>query len=178
MLDRLEVLTTPAPATAPAECARLVEELIIDESKHEAVEEEFFWPAVTDRVPDGKLLAERAIEQETEAKQVLNRLDQMTTENLDFVPLVRSFVTAGRAHIAYEETEVWPLLRAALSPAEAEELGGKLAAAKKTAPTRPHPHTPPNPMLLRTAGPAIAAADRLRDAASGRGSTPDEHSER
>ena len=40
---------------------------------------------------------------------------------------------------------------------------------KKTAPTRPHPHTPPSPGALKTAGPIAAAADKARDAVTGRG---------
>jgi hypothetical protein len=52
---------------------------------------------------------------------------------------------------------------------EAGELGRKLAEGKKRAPTRPHPHTPPKPGVLRSAGPAVAAADRLRDRTTGRG---------
>jgi hypothetical protein len=59
-------------------------------------------------------------------------------------------------------------LRAALTAAEMDSLGRELEEGKKTAPTRPHPHTPASPGLLKTAGPAVAAADRLRDAAAGR----------
>jgi hypothetical protein len=63
---------------------------------------------------------------------------------------------------------VWPGMRVALSAEQAEELGNKLEAGKKTAPTRPHPKTPASPGVLKTAGPAVAAADRMRDAATGR----------
>jgi hypothetical protein len=56
-----------------------------------------------------------------------------------------------------------------MSEAEAADLGDSLEQAKKTAPTRPHPHTPASPGVLKTAGPAAAAADRARDAATGRG---------
>ena len=79
-----------------------------------------------------------------------------------------TFINAGREHIAYEETEVWPLLRGTLTKEEAVSIGDKIAAGKETAPTRPHPNTPPSPGVLKGAGPAVAAADRLRDAASGR----------
>jgi hypothetical protein len=41
--------------------------------------------------------------------------------------------------------------------------------AKEIAPTRPHPHIPPQPGVLKTAGPAVAAADKVRDELSGRG---------
>jgi hypothetical protein len=40
---------------------------------------------------------------------------------------------------------------------------------KKIAPTRPHPHTPPRPGILKAAGPAVGAADRVRDKITGRG---------
>jgi hypothetical protein len=49
------------------------------------------------------------------------------------------------------------------------ELGEKIAGGKKSAPTRPHPHTPPSPGALKTAGPVAAAADKARDAVTGRG---------
>ena len=55
---------------------------------------------------------------------------------------------AGRDHIAYEQDVVWPAFQAAVSQDELDKLGGKLEAAKKIAPTRPHPDTPPNPAVL------------------------------
>jgi hypothetical protein len=56
-----------------------------------------------------------------------------------------------------------------MTETEAADLGDSLEQAKKTAPTRPHPHTPASPGVLKTAGPAAGAADRARDAAAGRG---------
>ncbi len=148
---------------------KMVEELVIEESKHEAVEEMYFWPAVRDRLPDGDRLAGTATNQEQEGKLVLDRLDKLNANEPEFEELVGRFITAGREHIAFEETEVWPPLRGTLSEDEAVRLGDKIAEGKKTAPTRPHPHTPPSPGVLKGAGPAVAAADRLRDSASGRG---------
>jgi hypothetical protein len=49
-----------------------------------------------------------------------------------------------------------------------EELGRKMAGARKVAPTRPHPHTPATPAVLKTVGVAAAAADLIRDAATHR----------
>jgi hemerythrin-like domain-containing protein len=148
---------------------KLVEELTIEESKHEAVEEEYFWPAVRDHLEDGDALADHAIEQEVAAKFVLNDLISMKTDDPQFEELVGRFITDGREHIAYEEDNVWPAMEKALSAEEAEELGHKVEEGKKIAPTRPHPHTPPKPGILKAAGPAVAAADRVRDAATGRG---------
>jgi hemerythrin-like domain-containing protein len=148
---------------------KMAEELVIEESKHEAVEEMYFWPTVRDRVPNGGELADKAVGQEQEAKGVLDRLDKCEADDPEFERLLTEFIAAGREHIEFEETQVWPALRTALSAQEADELGTKLEQGKKTAPTRPHPHTPPSPGVLKTAGPAAAAADRARDAASGRG---------
>jgi hypothetical protein len=63
---------------------------------------------------------------------------------------------------------VWPLFQAAVSEKELVRLGEKLELAKKIAPTRPHPDTPPNPLVLKTIGTVTAVADHVRDAATGR----------
>ncbi len=172
MLAELE--TGPTAASDAGETGltlrkRMVEQLVIEESKHEAVEEMYFWPAVKDHLADGEQLAQPALDQEQEGKEVLDRLDKLNPDEPEFEQLVASFITAGREHISYEETQVWPALRTQLSEEEANELGDKIESAKKTAPTRPHPHTPPKPGVLKGAGPAVAAADRMRDAATGRG---------
>jgi hemerythrin-like domain-containing protein len=172
MLTEFEAGPTAATGANTSEFAlrkKMAEQLIIEESKHEAVEEMYFWPAVRERIPGGDQFADTAIGQEQEAKEVLTKLDKLDADHPDFERLVREFIEAGREHIAFEETQVWPALRSALTEQEAVELGDKLTEAKKTAPTRPHPHTPPMPGVLKAAGPAVSAVDRARDAATGRG---------
>lgn len=172
MLTELENGPTVATAATEAqlrERKRLTERLIIEESKHEAVEEEYFWPTVRDSVPEGDRLADEAIEQEQEGKIVLDRLDKLDATDPQFDLLLQTFITAGRAHIAYEEEQVWPALRQVLSASAVEELGTQLVRGKDLAPTRPHPNTPPRPGILKATGPVVAAADRVRDAVTGRG---------
>jgi hemerythrin-like domain-containing protein len=148
---------------------KMAEELIIEESRHEAAEEMYLWPAVRDRLPNGDELADTATGQEQEGKKVLDQLDKLNADQAEFEELVFTFINAGREHIAFEETKVWPPLRATLTEDEAARLGEQIAEAKKTAPTRPHPRTPPSPGVLKGAGPVVGAADRLRDAATDRG---------
>jgi hemerythrin-like domain-containing protein len=172
MVGRLEK-GRPGPKPGEGELAQrkdLTQELIIEESKHEAVEEMYFWPAVRDRLPDGDKLADRATEQEQGAKQALDKLDRLDAGDPEFERLLGEFIKAGREHIDFEETRVWPRMRKALTKREATEIGAQVREAKKTAPTRPHPRTPAKPGVLKSAGPAVAAADRARDAATGRGS--------
>jgi hemerythrin-like domain-containing protein len=148
---------------------KMTEQLIIEESKHEALEEMYFWPVVRDHLPDGDTLADQATSQEQEAKEVLAKLDKLDAGDVEFEKLLGAFTGAAREHIQFEETAVWPGLRTALNTERAAELGTQIAEGKKTAPTRPHPHTPPSPGALKTAGPIAAAADKARDAVTGRG---------
>jgi|tagenome__1003787_1003787.scaffolds.fasta_scaffold20954510_2 hemerythrin-like domain-containing protein len=172
MLTQLELGAVRQGAATDEQLAqrkKLAEQLVIEESRHEAVEEMYFWPAVREHLPDGDELADTALGQEQEGKEVLAKLDKLDAGNPEFEKLLAEFIRAGREHIDYEENHVWPGLRVALTAQQAQELGGKLEAGKKTAPTRPHPHTPASPGALKAAGPVAAAADKARDAMTDRG---------
>ncbi|BAX93494.1 hemerythrin domain-containing protein [Mycobacterium shigaense] len=145
-----------------------VNNLIIAESQHEAVEEQFFWPAVRQALDDGDALADKAIDQEQAGKRLLQRLQDGKPGDPDYHEALQEFIAAGRAHIAYEQDVVWPQVEAAIRREELEKIGEKLEVAKKIAPTRPHPDTPPNPAVLKTVGMGVAAIDHLRDAVTGR----------
>ena len=146
----------------------VAERLIIESSAHETAEEQYLWPIVRDRLPDGNDLADQGIEQETVAKQMLNELGKLGGPEHEFDALIDTFILACRAHFEFEETRVWPGLRKVLSPDESQELGKKITKAKDRGPTRAHPRTPPTPAVLATLGPAVAVVDRLRDAVAGR----------
>ena len=172
MLDTLERgLTRAGGASAPQlrERKKLVQALVIAESKHEAVEEEYFWPVVRDLSGDGPRLADQGTGQEQEAKVILDRLDKLDPAYDQFEELVAAIIRDGRVHIAYEEERVWPRLRETLNSSGAEKLGMQLLQAKDSAPTRPHPEVPPRPGVLKAGGPAVAITDRLRDAVTRRG---------
>jgi hemerythrin-like domain-containing protein len=170
VLGMLEVLDG-APSGAGAELSGLdtmVTNLVIAESQHEAIEEQFFWPAVRDALDDGDELADEAINQEQEGKKLLQRLEDGRPGDPDYQQALQEFVKAAREHIMYEQDVVWPVFEAAVSREEREKLGEKLETAKKIAPTRPHPDTPPNSTVQKTMGTAAAVADHVRDAVSGR----------
>ena len=171
MLSELELGPTAATGANADQLElrkKMVQQLVIEESKHEAVEEMYFWPVVRTRLTGGDHVADEAQGQEQEGKEVLDQLDKLSPQDAEVEVRLSEFIRAGREHIAFEETTVWPSLWASLSAEEADDLGRKLEDGKKTAPTRPHPHTPASPGVLKTAGPAVAAADRLRDKATGR----------
>jgi hemerythrin-like domain-containing protein len=161
--------TSGAGQTVLAARHEVAQRLVIDSSRHEAAEEQYFWPTVRERLADGGDLADQAIAQEQEAKEALARLDKLEASDDEFDHVLAAFIPAARRHIEFEETRVWPSLRQALSAEEARELGAKLERAKQHGPTRPHPRTPASPEVLKTAGPAVAVVDKLRDAVTGRG---------
>jgi hemerythrin-like domain-containing protein len=148
---------------------RLVTDLVRAESAHEALEEQFFWPSVRHWLDDGKDLAAPALEQEQSAKPLLQRLEKSSAVDHQFEELLSQVIVDAREHIAYEEDMVWPVVRRTLARSELEAVGEKMAKAAKLAPSRPHPHTPPKPGVLKTAGMAAAVTDKVRDAATGRG---------
>jgi hemerythrin-like domain-containing protein len=170
VLGMLEVMAD-APTGTGAQSSGLstmVTNLVIAESQHEAIEEQIFWPAVRDALDDGDALADTAIEQEQAGKHLLQRLEDGDPGEPDYQEALQEFVKLGREHIAWEQDVVWPRFEAAVGKDELLKMGEKLEMAKKIAPTRPHPDTPPNPAVLKTMGMATAIVDHVRDAASGR----------
>jgi hemerythrin-like domain-containing protein len=170
VLGMLEVLDG-APTGSGSQSSGLetmVTNLIIAESQHEAVEEEFFWPAVRRALDNGDDLADEAIAQEQAGKKLLQRLEDGKPGDADYHDALQEFVKAGREHIRYEQEVVWPLFEAVVSREDREKIGEKLEVAKKVAPTRPHPDTPPNATVQKTMGTGAAVVDHVRDAVTGR----------
>ncbi|NKY87381.1 hemerythrin domain-containing protein [Nocardia veterana] len=146
----------------------LVTSLVMAESQHEAIEEQFFWPTVRRVLPDGDDLADRAVSQEDSAKELLQQMEESGAGSPEFELALDRFIPAARAHIEFEQSQVWPRLQSAQSSDELERLGAKMQAAKKFAPTRPHPDTPSAPAALKSAGLLAALVDKARDFVTGR----------
>jgi len=166
VLGMLEMLDE-APSGSGAQVSGLetmVTNLVIAESQHEAIEEQHFWPAVRAALEDGDALADEAIAQEQDGKLLLQRLADGKPGETEYQEALQEFVKVGREHIAYEQNVVFPRFEAAASREELIKLGEKLERAKKIAPTRPHPGTPPTPIALKTMGTVAATIDQVRDA--------------
>ena len=117
----------------------MTEELIIEESKHEAIELAYLWPAVRAHVTGGDQLADQAICAELEIVALLTELDKLDVSQPEFENLLSKFTQAGREHFDFEERYVWPRLRSALTPKGAAELGRKILLARQPASARPGP---------------------------------------
>ncbi|WP_068159378.1 hemerythrin domain-containing protein [Rhodococcus phenolicus] len=175
VLGMFEVLDG-APQGSGAQLSGLgtmVTDLVVAESRHEAIEQQHFWPLVRETLEDGDRLADDAMAQENSGKHLLQKLENGKPGEPEYHGALAAFIEAGRRHIAYEQNVVWPRLAAALNESQLQELGATLARAKEKAPTRPHPDTPSGPGAQKTMGAAAATLDKLRDAVTGRENPPD-----
>jgi Hemerythrin HHE cation binding domain len=133
-------------------------------SGHEAVEQELLWPAVRRALPDGDSWAEQALEQEQEGKDTLTALGKADPDSDEFDELVEELVLRCRKHVAFED-RLLLALKQAMPEDDRKKLGARFDTAKKTAPTRPHPHAPKKPgIAVAAAGAPAAALDKARDA--------------
>jgi hemerythrin-like domain-containing protein len=165
ILGLLSQLTggAPEPAAGPRERKAIANRLVKELSRHEVAEEMIFWPLVAERLDDGASVIEVALGQESVGKRVLNELVHVSPGNEEFATLTHTVASHLREHITYEQNVVWPRLQLRLSAGERGDLGGRLERAERLAPTRPHPHVPPAPAVLRAVGPVAALADRARN---------------
>jgi hemerythrin-like domain-containing protein len=111
-----------------------VDQLVMCQSSHEAVEEQYFWPLVRRRVQDGARLTTQAVGQELELKHELNLLGGLSPADPEFELALGQLITASRQHLDFEERHVWPGVRLALSEQERADLGAQLARGRKPAP--------------------------------------------
>jgi hemerythrin superfamily protein len=143
--------------------AQLVRDVITELSVHAAIEEQVLYPVMRKALPDGETLVQEAIDEHQQVKETLAGIEKADTPS-ERDPLLVQLIGNVRHHVDEEETELFPKLAASVRTSELEELGAKLAAAKKLAPTHPHPNAPNTPPGNVVAGAAAAAIDKARDA--------------
>ena len=158
MIGLLELIEETAD---PAERRALADAVTAEMVRHSVAEELFVYPVYTREVTDGA--AEAGHDKGEHPK-----LEGVDAEDADFLRLVRELKDQLDHHADDEESDQFPKLRAAVSAEELVELGRKVEAAKKVAPTRPHPGSPHSELFHMTVGLGIGMVDRLRDALSGR----------
>jgi len=160
-VEQLFIQIEAAGGTGPEEA---VQQVIRELSVHAAIEEQVLYPAVRSKVPGGEELADHAIDEHQEAKELLATLDGGEGEAADRAPVLARLMQEVRSHVEEEEGDLFPKLRAAVGPEELREMGEAMAQAKKMAPTRPHPQAPSTPPGNVVAGAAAAVVDKARDA--------------
>jgi hemerythrin superfamily protein len=152
----------------PARVRELTDQVIIELVRHSVAEEEYLYPAARKALPGGDALADREIEEHAAAEETMKQLDGLDPGHPAFDGLLAQLITDIRGHVADEETDLFPRLRAACHSDELDELGAKVTRAKKVAPTHPHPKAPDTPPMNKLGAPVLGLVDRVRDALGAR----------
>ncbi|TDC75738.1 hemerythrin domain-containing protein [Micromonospora sp. KC606] len=152
----------------PQRRRQLADVVIAELVRHSVAEEAYVYPAARKALPDGDRVAEHEISEHAEAERTMKKLETLDPADARFDELLAHLTSTIRHHVQEEESDLFPRLRAALAREELVELAGKVEAAKKVAPTRPHPAAPDHPPANKLLAPGAGLVDRMRDALSGR----------
>jgi hemerythrin superfamily protein len=152
---------------AHVEKREIVDRIIEELSVHAAVEEQLFYPVARATVPDTEDVALESLEEHHIVKWVLSELETMAPEDERFDAKVTVLIENVRHHVEEEEQDFFPMVRDELGRNALADLGDAMAAAKKVAPTHPHPRSPDTPPGNLVMGTAAGVADRVGDTVSG-----------
>jgi hemerythrin superfamily protein len=147
----------------------VVERMTAELVRHTSAEERHLYPAVRLHVADGDALADTAIREHAEAEELMKKLEHLEPSDDGFDGTLARLMVAVRAHITEEEDVLFPKLAAACTREQLLDLGDQVTAAKKTAPTHPHPAAPTTPPANAVTAPVLGLLDKVRDAFSNRG---------
>jgi hemerythrin superfamily protein len=154
--------------TDPEQRRDLTDTLISELVRHSVAEEMHVYPAMKKHLPDGEQAVEHDTEEHKELERTMVELEAADPTQPHFDELMRQLEETLRDHIADEEADQFPELRARVPRDELVELADKVNTAKKLAPTRPHPSAPNSEVFHKLVGPGVGLVDRLRDRLTGR----------
>ena len=160
--------TIPDTRRGPSPVQRSQRETLLDVliaalSRHEAAAQEHLWPAVRSHLADGDALAEHALVQDQQAKDLLVEIGRTDPGDASLDELVNKLETASYRHAAFED-RVLLKLTATLDLDESKALGASFRRAESNGPTRPLRHAPARPdRTVKEAGAAGAILEPVRD---------------
>jgi hemerythrin superfamily protein len=114
----------PQPSIADEICAQL--------ELHTAAEEHFVYPALRERVSDGKKLADEAEHEHAEARQIIGRVKR-TSDPQHLADVVAELQKAIEHHVEEEEETVFPKMESDLGKIELEAIGANVQEFKGSA---------------------------------------------
>lgn len=165
MFGQLEAL----PLTDPKR-REIALDVIKELVQHSVAEETYVYPAVREKLAGGDAIADKETAEHAEAERTMKDLEGLEPGDPRFDQLLGKLMAEIREHVADEEANLFPQLRAASTQEELDALAKQVNAIKTVAPTRPHPSAPDHPISHKLLGPATGLVDRVRDLFSGRGS--------
>ena len=111
--------------------AGLVTKLVGALRLHMQVEETIVYPAIAKQVDGGDDMVEEATTEHEGARKALADVEKLSPNEPGFDGALEMLEAGISHHVEEEEDEVFPKFRESVSPAELEELGDDVAAAKQ-----------------------------------------------
>jgi hemerythrin superfamily protein len=145
---------------------QVVDNIIRELSIHAAIEETAFYPAVKGLSEDLRDYVLESLEEHHVVKWLCHELEELDADSERFDAKTTVLIENVRHHVKEEETEFFPLVRAALGRKTLSEVGSLLEEAKRVAPRHPHPKAPDEPPFNVVAAGVAALIDRVRDGGS------------
>ena len=129
---------------AYADKRRIVDHIIEQLSRHAAVEEQVFYPALRG-IPELHRNVLEALEEHHGAKLALSELEKLPANAERFDAKTTVLIQNVRHHVEEEEADLFPLVEKHIAFSDLQLMGGAMEDLKKTAPSRPHPLMPDQP---------------------------------
>ncbi|MGY5883604.1 alpha/beta hydrolase fold domain-containing protein [Modestobacter lacusdianchii] len=144
----------------------LVDQISFQLALHAFAEETVLYPIWTDIGMDDE--HDDAEQEHQQIKELLVVLGRTEPGQPEFEEALSTLIGVTRHHVDDEENEELPEFRQKAGAQRMAELGGEFLAAKRQAPTRPHPHAPDEGVAERIAGMLAKPLDHVRDVLSGK----------
>jgi hypothetical protein len=132
-------------------------------SVHEAAEEEVVHPVARHRLSDGESIVDDRLQEERNAKEMLEQLDGVDPDDAEFLPLFLRMRAAVITHAVAEQRYEFSYLRQKVPAAELAGMRVLVQVAEKVAPTHPHAGAESATANVVLGTPA-AIVDRVKDA--------------
>jgi hemerythrin superfamily protein len=123
----------------PRQRRNVADQFTMELVRHSVAEERYLYPAVREHVPGGGPMADKELADHRKVEELLKRIESADTTDPRFGDLAAEVIDEVTAHVKDEEENLFPALLEACPQDYLFELGDKIRAAKKTAPTRPRP---------------------------------------
>jgi hemerythrin superfamily protein len=112
--------------------AEIAERICDELTKHTFGEERAVYPIIAERLDGGKQLADEAVDEHKDARQLIGRIRNTTDED-HLAELMTELKGAIEHHVREEESEMLPQARRQLSAQELDEMGRNFEQAKQAA---------------------------------------------
>jgi hemerythrin superfamily protein len=159
----VEDLIAEIRACSGEECRDKTDMLIAELVRHSVAEEMHVYPAMEAHLPDGEAAVAHDVQEHKGLETIMKELEAADVDGPGFAVLIDELAAVLRDHVQDEESDQFPKLREAIPRDHLVALAEKVRAAKKAAPTRPHPSAPNSELFHKSVGPGVGLIDRLRD---------------